>query len=644
MSSVVQPRTRSHRRRSASAVRLLLVNPRFPESFWSFRWALERILFDRRALNPPLGLATLAALCPPDWQVEIVDENIEPLPPSPQADIIGICGMAVQFVRQQELLRFYRERGYYVVAGGSYASLCPERYADLADTVIAGEAEYVWPRFCRDFGAGRTQPLYHEQGVVDLADSPAPRFDLLRMERYVTASLQFSRGCPYRCEFCDIIVMFGRRPRTKDPLQVGRELEALRQLGVRSVFFVDDNLIGNRPKAKALLRYLADYQRRHDYPFEFGTEASLNLAEDQELLRLFREAGFAWVFIGIESPDEASLVEARKTQNTRLDMLTAVRRIYRYGIDVLAGFIVGFDSDGPEIFERQYRFIQEAGIQVAMVGLLNALPKTPLYERLARAGRLIEGVDASDNTKPGTNFIPQGMSYEALVAGYKQLYRRLASDHAIAERIVNKMRYLCRPLPQTRHRSSERLGMLGRFLIRGVVAGGTQRLWHFGRSLASARLPVWSLIVSDWIAALAMRSYVHHYFGLDPEREHRLLQDTLAFARRVCARSLRLGDLQLAAGVPQTVMRLKITLRGRIDPRFYTGVARRLERLLRRSAAMVSLKVETISEQQLCLIDRLLHRLARYGDRVVLHLHPHVRPRLTVDLSLFRTEAASVGA
>ncbi len=624
-------------------LRLLLINPRFPESFWSFRWVLTRILPGKRALNPPLGLATLAALCPPNWQVEIVDENIEPVPSEPRADVIGVCGMAVQFIRQQELLRSYRERGYYVVAGGSYASLCPERYADLADTVIAGEAEYVWPRFCREFTDGCAKALYHEQGAVDLADSPPPRFDLLKMERYVTASLQFSRGCPYRCELCDIIVMFGRRPRTKDPAQVGRELEELRRLGVRSVFFVDDNLIGNRPKAKVLLRYLADYQRRHGYAFEFGTEASLNLAEDGELMGLFREAGFAWVFIGIESPDEASLAEARKTQNMRLDILTAVRRIYSYGIDVLAGFIVGFDNDGPGTFERQYRFIQEAGIQVAMVGLLNALPKTPLHERLAREGRLIEGVDASDNTKPGTNFIPKGMSYEALVAGYKQLYRRLASDRAIAERIVNKMRYLRRPVPQTRHRWSQRLGMLARFLVVGVLPGGALRLWHFARSLAGAAMPVWPLLISDWIAALSMRSYVHRYFGLDPEREQRLLQNTLAFARRVCARSVRLGDLQLATGATQTVMRLKITLRGRIDPRFYTGVARRLERLLRRSAAMVSLKIERISEQQLRAIDQLLHRLARYGDRIVLHLHPHIRPLLTVDLSLFRTEGASAG-
>jgi len=203
------------------------------------------------------------------------------------------------------------------------------------------------------------------------------------------ASLQFSRGCPFRCEFCDIIVMFGRRPRVKCHEQVGRELDALRAQGVRRVFFVDDNLIGNKPQAKELMRYLRRYQEEHDYTFSFGTEASLNLAHDEELLRLFREANFSWVFIGIESPDVANLKDIGKTQNLRQDMLGSVRTIYAQGIDVLAGFIVGFDNDTLDSFERQYRFITASGIQVAMVGLLTALPRTPLYERLEREGRLL---------------------------------------------------------------------------------------------------------------------------------------------------------------------------------------------------------------------------------------------------------------
>jgi radical SAM superfamily enzyme YgiQ (UPF0313 family) len=218
-------------------LRLLLISPKFPESFWSFKWAVDRILPGKRAINPPLGLATLAALCPPHWQVTIVDENIEAVPLYPEVDLIGVCGMGVQFERQRQLLAYYRSQGYFVVTGGSYASLCPERYQTIADAVVAGEAEYVWPRFCRDFETGRPLSFYQETGTVDLGDSPTPRFDLLQLDKYTTATLQFSRGCPYRCEFCDIIVMFGRKPRCKPLVQVQRELDALRAAGARNVFF-----------------------------------------------------------------------------------------------------------------------------------------------------------------------------------------------------------------------------------------------------------------------------------------------------------------------------------------------------------------------------------------------------------------------
>jgi radical SAM superfamily enzyme YgiQ (UPF0313 family) len=196
-------------------LRLLLVNPAQPESFWSFRWALEEVLSGKRALNPPLGLATLVALCPPHWEVTIVDENVEPLPLAPRADLIGIGGMGVQAPRQKQLLRYYREAGYRVVAGGSYASLCPEEYLEIADHVLAGECERIWPRFCDDLESNRTEKLYRETGSVRLEDSPVPRFDLLKLERYATATIQLSRGCPFRCEFCDIIVMFGRKPRLR---------------------------------------------------------------------------------------------------------------------------------------------------------------------------------------------------------------------------------------------------------------------------------------------------------------------------------------------------------------------------------------------------------------------------------------------
>jgi radical SAM superfamily enzyme YgiQ (UPF0313 family) len=402
-------------------MRILLINPALPESFWSFRWALERVLDGKRSLNPPLGLATLAALCPPDWQVTIVDENVEPLPLNPEADLIGIGGMGVQAPRQKQLLRFYREKGYRVVAGGSYASLCPEEYLALADHVVAGEAEYIWPRFCADLARGAPQALYRETGNVDLADSPVPRFDLLQLHAYSTASLQLSRGCPFSCDFCDIIVMFGRKPRYKAPAQIERELDGLRALGARNVFFVDDNFIGNKAKAMETLRMLAEYQDRHGRRLRFGTEASLNLSKDPALLAQFRAAGFEWAFLGLETPDPQTLREAGKPQNTAGDMLAAVRRIHGAGIDILGGFIVGFDRDTPAVFEQQRRFILDSGIMVAMVGLLTALPKTPLYERLKREGRLVEQAAHSDNTRARTNIVPKSMSLDELTSGYQRL-------------------------------------------------------------------------------------------------------------------------------------------------------------------------------------------------------------------------------
>ncbi len=614
-------------------MRLLLINPRFPDSFWSFRWAVNEILPGRRSVNPPLGLATLAALCPPHWQITIVDENVEPIPLEPDVDLVGVCGMGVQFQRQSELLAYYRSRGFFVVAGGSYTSLCPEKYAQRADAVVAGEAEYIWPQFCKDFEAGAPQPLYQEAGTVELPDSPVPRFDLLKLDLYSGASLQFSRGCPYRCEFCDIIVMFGRRPRVKSMEQVGRELDALRAQGVQRVFFVDDNLIGNRPQAKALMRYLKDYQARHDYRFSFGTEASLNLATDAELLRLFREANFSWVFIGIETPDEASLKETKKTQNMGGNLLENIQRIYASGIDVLAGFIIGFDNDTLDTFDRQYDFIMASGIQSAMIGLLHALPRTPLYERLEKEGRLREEDETCDNTRVGTNIVPKQMPYEEMVVRYQALYRRLLTDAAIATRINNKLRHMNDPLYSGGFAPAESLRIVWRLLVKGILPGGPRRWWAFLRTVPVRRPQQLAMVVSDWIIALSMADFVvRHFASARDEREE--TEPFVASVRAAIAKYLEGGKVGIAVE-PGPAPNVSLSLGSLPDGSFFARAARPLEQLLRHTRASLTLSIESFHAPHLEDLQRLLKRLARYGDRVSIVLDERLRSLVPIDSSVF---------
>lgn len=621
---------------TARKTRLLLINPKFPESFWSFQWAMRQVLPGKKTVNPPLGLATLAALSPDHWEIQIVDENVESIPLDTDADIVGVCGMGVQFSRQAELLNYYRAQGHYVVAGGSYASLCPEEYAELADSVVAGEAEYIWKDFCQDFERQSPKPLYRETGEVALEDSPVPRFDLLDMDRYQSVSLQFSRGCPFRCEFCDIIVMFGRKPRCKSMDQVGRELDVLRSMGIRRAFFVDDNLIGHKPIAKELLRFLRDYQREHDYTFQFGTEASLNLAQDDELLALFREANFEWVFIGIESPDEESLKETKKFQNVREDILTSLRRVYTSGLDVFAGFIVGFDNDTIDTFDLQYRFIINSGIQAAMVGLLTAAPKTPLYERLERDGRLLAGANNSDNTKLTTNVIPLRMTYDELVEGYRQLFFRLLEDRGIARRIRNKLRYLTRPSFREEFSTRENLALLWRLITRGLLPGGWSRVRHFLGSVPWTRPKLIPLAVQDWIIGLAMHDYVQRHFQPQPVGLTHRLEKRLTALERTLREYVRSGALELSVdNVKQSAGELSLRFKGWLDRDFFDRAARQLETVLKHSAASLTLHIEDFHLTQQEHLREMLDRLSRHGDRISVRIKRDLRHLIEIDSSVF---------
>jgi radical SAM superfamily enzyme YgiQ (UPF0313 family) len=621
--------------REEDDLRLLLINPRAPESFWSFRWALDTILPQKRAVNPPLGLATLAALCPDSWEVTIVDENVESVPLRPKADIVGICGMGVQFERQRELLAWFRTRGYFTVAGGSYASLCPEQYADLADAVIAGEAEYIWKEFCADFEAGAPRALYRETREVSLLDSPTPRFDLLKLDRYNMVSLQFSRGCPFRCEFCDIIVMFGRKPRVKSVDQIHRELDLLRRLGARNVFFVDDNFIGNKPLAKQLLRAIAAYQREHGYVFRFGTEASLNLAQDEELMQLFREANFQWVFIGIESPDPDSLTETGKLQNLREDILTSLQRLYRNGIDVFGGFIVGFDHDTTETFALQHDFIMRSGIQVAMVGLLTALPRTPLFERLRSEGRLLEE-SSSDNTRLHTNVIPKRMTLEQMQTGYQELYRRLCSHRGIADRIVAKMRHLAPARGGLSYSLVEQARIAARVFLRGIRPGGWSRWWHFLRTAALATPRQIPLVISEWVSGLSMRQYAARFVVPDPLSEQRLVERYASRLREKLEPYIQTGALEVSLEhVRHALPNLSVTLRRAADARCLRHAARQLKRILQKSRSTITLRIEKLERADAHHIERLLKRLRRHADRVSVSLAEALHEIVEVDSSRF---------
>lgn len=400
---------------------IVLINPRFEISFWGMEHALPFI--GKRANLPVACLPLLAALTPPEHTVTLMDENVEPIDweRCARADIVGITGMSVQRFRMHEILTELKARGCFTVVGGPLVTVIEDYFDGLADAIFIGEAEQTWPQFLREWSQGLHQYRYEQIEKSDMSKVPTPRFDLLKMKHYAFGSLQFSRGCPFQCEFCDIIVTFGRKPRIKTVEQVLAELDAIHASGAYAAFIVDDNLIGNKRAIKPILRAVVDWQRRHGYPLSLFTEASIDLADDPELLALMREGNFISVFIGIESPSEEALRETRKFQNVRQGgtLLEKVRRIQDAHIEVWCGMIMGFDSDDESIFDRQIEFIQKARIPFSMSGMLYAIPKTPLHNRLAEEGRL----DFSDRPECGTNVIPLRMTREELRDGYLRVLR-----------------------------------------------------------------------------------------------------------------------------------------------------------------------------------------------------------------------------
>ena len=417
-------------------MKILLIYPKNPDTYWSFKHALKFV--SKKAVNPPLGLITVASLLPANWEKKLIDMNVSPLHEHDikQADYVFISAMSVQLQSVNEIIKRCKSAGKKIVAGGPLFTEEFDKFSDV-DYLVLNEAEITLPVFIKDLLNGDAKHIYKTSDFADLQSSPVPDYSLIRTKKYNSLTLQFTRGCPFNCEFCDITALYGHKVRTKSTEQVLSELENLYNTGWRNnVFFVDDNFIGNKAELKeSLLPAMIEWMRGHNYPFTFMTEASINLADDPVLLDLMVQAGFDQLFIGIETTEEASLIECNKVQNHKRDLMQSVKIIQSAGIEVTAGFIVGFDNDSPSVFQQMIEFIQRSGIITAMVGLLNAPRKTKLYERLEKEGRIIDDW-TGDNTNFSMNFVPK-MNKQILMKGYQNILHGIYSSRPYYERITS---------------------------------------------------------------------------------------------------------------------------------------------------------------------------------------------------------------
>ncbi len=485
-------------------MKVLMVYPEYPITFWSFKYVLKFVA--KKAAFPPLGLLTIAAMLPENWEIRLVDLNIERLSDKDLewADYVMISAMAVQKKSVQEILERCRYKAIKIIAGGPLFSSTPEAFQDQVDHLILDEAELTLPPFLADLKRGNPKKVYDSSVYPDLSSTPIPRWDLINMKKYVSMMIQFSRGCPFDCEFCDITSLYGRKARLKSADQFMDELEKIYDLGWRNnVFIVDDNFIGNKGKIKKILPRLIRWMKSHEYPFAFLTEASINMADDDELIKLMGEAGFDTVFIGLESPDEGSLKECSKVQNCGRDLIASIKKIQAVGIQVLGGYIVGFDNDDEGIFSRQIKFIQESGVVTAMVGLLNAAPNTRLWHRLKSENRL-QVSSSGDNTDGTINFIPR-MDKEKLLEGYRKIVRTIYSPRYYYQRACKFLEQY-QPQRKRRLKKDEVKAFVKSLFYLGVLGNGVSQ-WYFWKMLFKSA----TCYRKSFAEAMTLMVYGYHF-------------------------------------------------------------------------------------------------------------------------------------